>query len=108
MTDRTFLELQRGLGVRFDHDVEVCGHCCTRKIFAEVARDMLAAMETAPPRDDDDRHERTRTVDPPVPVAWAEEAARRWRETKFYKLWVAEHEAGRDPHIAFRERGWTP
>jgi hypothetical protein len=29
-------------------------------------------------------------------------------ETKFFKLWQEVKKAGRDPHQAFRDRGWEP
>lgn len=39
---------------------------------------------------------------------WAEESQRRWRGSKFFKLWQAERAAGCDPHKAFEEWGWEP
>jgi hypothetical protein len=39
---------------------------------------------------------------------WAEEAKRRWEKSKFFKLWEEERRAVRDPHQAFKDRGWGP
>jgi hypothetical protein len=39
---------------------------------------------------------------------WASESRRRWENSKFFKLWQKEQKAGRDPHKAFKERGWEP
>ena len=39
---------------------------------------------------------------------WAIEVRRRWEESKFFKLWQQEQDAGRDPHRAFEQRGWEP
>jgi hypothetical protein len=36
---------------------------------------------------------------------WAEEARRRWEDSKFFKLWQDEQKAGRDPRKAFQDRG---
>jgi len=38
---------------------------------------------------------------------WAAENKRRWESSKFFKLWQ-EQNAGRDPHQAFKDRGWEP
>lgn len=43
-----------------------------------------------------------------VACKWADEAQRRWENSKFFKLWQEEKKAGRDPHQAFQERGWEP
>jgi len=32
----------------------------------------------------------------------------RWEKSKFFKLWQMEKKAGRDPHKAFKVRGWEP
>jgi len=39
---------------------------------------------------------------------WAAENKRRWENGKFFKLWQKEQKAGRDPHKAFKDRGWEP
>jgi len=31
-----------------------------------------------------------------------------WENSKFFKLWQEEQKAGRDPHQAFKDRGWEP
>jgi hypothetical protein len=31
-----------------------------------------------------------------------------WEDSKFFKLWQKEQEAGRDPHKALKDRGWEP
>lgn len=58
---------------------------------AEVAREMIEAGEF------DD-----------VVSKWATESQRRWEDSKFVKLWQEEQKAGRDPHQAFKDRGWEP
>jgi len=58
---------------------------------AELARDMLEAGEYED-----------------IVSKWAEESERRWRRSKFFKLWQEEEAAGRDPKKAFEERGWEP
>lgn len=74
-----------------DHDGEACGMCCHLRIDAEVARAMLASgdLKDAMPR-------------------WSAESTKRWHETKFFKLWQSEREAGRDPYKAFEDNGWEP
>ncbi len=74
-----------------DHDGATCGMCCNILLGAQVAREMIEAGEYED-----------------VVSKWAAEARRRWEETKFFKLWQEERNAGRDPHQAFRERGWEP
>src|SRR5262245_45615329 len=70
ISDQDFLErLARSDGA-VDHDGETCGMCCNRIIGAQVAREMLEAGEYED-----------------VVGKWAEEARRRWEETKFFKLW---------------------
>jgi hypothetical protein len=39
---------------------------------------------------------------------WAAEHKRRGEKTKFFKLWLKEKKAGRDPRKAFKEQGWEP
>lgn len=58
---------------------------------AEVAREMIEAGEYED-----------------VVSKWAAETGRRWQNSKFFKLWQKEQEAGRDPHKAFKDRGWEP
>jgi hypothetical protein len=91
ISDQDFLIKMARSDATVDHDRETCGMCCTIIIGAEVAREMLEAGEY-----EDVVHK------------WAEENQRRWRDTKFFKLWQEEKAAGRDPHKAFEERGWEP
>ena len=63
-----------------DHDGEACGQCCHLILGAEVAREMIEAGEYED-----------------VVSKWAAEAKRRWEKSKFFKLWVKEKKAGRDP-----------
>ena len=70
-------------------DAESDGMTHNILLGAQVAREMLEAGEY-----EDVVHK------------WAEETQRRWRESKFFKLWQAEQQAGRDPNRAFHERGW--
>ena len=89
--DQDFLErMARSDGV-VDHDGETCGMCHNMILGAQVAREMLAAGEYED-----------------VVGKWAEEARRRWEDSKFFKLWQEEVQAGRDPHQAFKDRGWEP
>ena len=89
--DQDFLERMARSDRLVDHDGETCGMCCNIIIGAQVARDMLEAGEYED-----------------VMAKWADEARRRWEDTKFFKLWQEETKAGRDPHKAFAERGWEP
>jgi len=89
--DQDFLERMARSDEMVDHDGETCGMCHNIILGAQIARDMLAAGEWED-----------------VVGKWAEEAQRRWRESKFFKLWQDEVAAGRDPHKAFAERGWEP
>jgi hypothetical protein len=73
-----------------EHDVETCGTCAERSIWAQVAQELLEA-----------RAEGEEAV-----TRWSEETARRWRDSKFKKLWREEEAAGRDPRETFKERGW--
>lgn len=58
---------------------------------AQVAREMIEAGEYED-----------------VVKKWANEARKRWQNSKFFKLWQEELNAGRDPYQAFKERGWEP
>jgi hypothetical protein len=91
ISDQDFLERMARSDSMVDHDGETCGMCCNMIIGAQVARDMIEAGEYED-----------------VVSKWAEEARRRWEETKFFKLWQEEKAAGRDPHKAFEDRGWEP
>jgi hypothetical protein len=89
--DQSFLERLARSERGVDHDGKTCGMCCNIIIGAQVAREMLEAGEYED-----------------VVGKWAKETQRRWRKTKFFKLWQREKKAGRDPHKAFEERGWEP
>ena len=91
ISDQDFLERMARSDDLVDHDGETCGMCHNMILGAQVAREMLAAGEYED-----------------VVSRWAEEARRRWEESKFFKLWQEEVQAGRDPHQAFKDRGWEP
>jgi hypothetical protein len=91
ISDQEFLERMARSDELVDHDGETCGLCHNMILGAQVAREMLAAGEYED-----------------VVSKWAEEARRRWEESKFFKLWQEEQRAGRDPHQAFKDRGWGP
>lgn len=91
MSDIEFLNLMATTDRTVDHDGEWCGVCHQVILGATLARDMLAAGQV------EDGMQK-----------WAEENSRRWRESKFFKLWQEETAAGRDPHVAFADRGWEP
>src|SRR5437660_7681522 len=74
-----------------DHDGTSCGLCRYAILGAQIAREMIEAGEYED-----------------VVSKWAAETKRRWEKSKFFKLWVKEKEAGRDPRKAFKERGWEP
>jgi hypothetical protein len=89
--DRDFLERMARSDDLVDHDGETCGLCHNMILGAQVAREMIEAGEYED-----------------VVSKWAAEARRRWEDSKFYKLWQQEQKAGRDPHQAFKDRGWGP
>jgi hypothetical protein len=89
--DQDFLERMARSDSLVDHDGETCGLCCNLILGAQVAREMLEAGEYED-----------------VVGKWAERTQKRWRKSKFFKLWQEETKAGRDPRKAFEERGWEP
>src|SRR4051812_38836515 len=91
ISDQDFLKLMARSDDSVDHDGETCGMCHNIMLGAQVAREMIEAGEYED-----------------VVSKWAAEARRRWEESKFFKLWQAERQAGRDPHKAFEQRGWEP
>src|SRR5258708_1703291 len=91
ISGQDFLERMARTDKLLDHDPEKCGMCWQRQIGAQVAREMIEAGEYED-----------------VASKWAEEMERRWRKSKFFKLWQKEKKAGRDPRKAFEERGWEP
>jgi hypothetical protein len=91
ISDQDFLERMARSDHLADHDGETCGQCHNMILGAEVAREMIEAGEYED-----------------VVSKWAAETKRRWENGKFFKLWQAEQQAGRDPHQAFKDRGWEP
>jgi hypothetical protein len=89
MSDQEFLQRMARSDDMVFLDPETDGMTYNIVLGAQVAREMIEAGEY-----EDVVHK------------WAEESQRRWREGKFFKLWQAEKEAGRDPSQAFRDRGW--
>ena len=91
ISDQGFLDRMARSDELADHDGETCGQCHNMILGAEVAREMIEAGEYED-----------------VVSKWAAEAKRRWEDSKFFKLWQEEKAAGRDPHQAFKDRGWEP
>ena len=91
ISDQDFLERMARSDALVDHDGETCGMCRNIILGAEVAREMIEASEYED-----------------MVSKWAAETRRRWEESKFFKLWQKEQKAGRDPHKAFKDRGWEP
>lgn len=91
LSDQEFLERMARSDELVDEDGETCGMCHNIILGALVAREMIEAGAYED-----------------VVSKWASETQRRWRNSKFFKLWQEEQKAGRDPHEAFRDRGWEP
>jgi hypothetical protein len=91
ISDQDFLERMARSDRAVGNDAETDGLSFNILIGAQVAREMLEAGEYED-----------------VVSKWAAEARRRWEAGKFFKLWQEETKAGRDPHQAFKERGWEP
>ena len=91
ISDQDFLERMGRSDDLVDHDGETCGMCHNMILGAQVAREMIEAGEYED-----------------VVSKWAAETRRRWESSKFFKLWQKEQKAGRDPHQAFKDRGWEP
>jgi hypothetical protein len=89
MSDQEFLQRMARSDDMVFLDQETDGMTYNIILGAQVAREMLEASEY-----EDVVHK------------WAEESQRRWRESKFFKLWQTEQQAGRDPNQAFHDRGW--
>jgi hypothetical protein len=88
MSDREFLE-SMARSDRFIEGENDSGFNAKILIEAQTARDLLAEGEVLDGI-----------------AKWTAEATRRWRQTKYFLLYQAEKEAGRDPAKAFEERGW--
>ena len=91
LSDQDFLERMARSDELVDHDGETCGMCHNMILGAEVAREMIEAGKYED-----------------VVSKWAAEIKNRWENSKFFKLWQEEENAGRDPHVAFKERDWEP
>ena len=91
ISDQDFLERMARSDDLVDHDGETCGQCHNMILGARVARELMEAGEYED-----------------VASKWAAETKRRWENSKFFKLWHEEKQAGRDPHQAFKDRGWEP
>jgi len=91
VSDQDFLERMARSDELVDHDGQTCGQCHNMILGAEVAREMIEAGEYED-----------------VVSKWSAETRRRWENSKFFKLWKKEEKAGRDPHKAFKARGWEP
>ena len=91
ISDQDFLQRMARSDDLVDHDGETCGMCHNMILSAQVAREMIEAGEYED-----------------VVSKWAAETKRRWEKSKFFKLWQDEKKAGRDPHEAFKDRGWEP
>jgi hypothetical protein len=88
MSDREFLESMARSDRLVDHE-DNCGHCAMQIIMAQTARDLLAEGEILDGI-----------------AKWGAEHRRRWEESKYFKLYQEEKAAGRDPRLAFEQRGW--
>lgn len=91
-SDKESLEHFTKLDKYLDHSIEECGRCFYNYTMAQVAKEMVEKGDT-----EEGSFKR-----------WSEELHKRWEVSKFYKLWVDEGEAGRDPEIEFGKRGWIP
>ena len=89
ISDPDFLERMARSDELVDHDRETCGMCHNIILGAQVARAMIEAGAYED-----------------VVSQWATETKRLWEDSKFFKLWQEERNAGRDPHQAFKDRGW--
>lgn len=92
ITDIELLENMSKQDKYLDHNIEECGQCYFQYIMAQVAKEMLEKGDT----------------NGDVSKRWHDELHKRWEESKYYQLWIAEIKEKRDPHKAFEERGWTP
>ena len=91
ISDQDFLQGMARSDDLVDHDGETCGMCRNIILGAEVAREMIEAGEYED-----------------IVSKLATETRRRWQNSKFFKLWQREQNAGRDPRKAFEKRGWEP
>lgn len=94
LSDREFLETMATIDSLVDHpnaleDAGTCGQCATQICHAEAARLLLAEGDILD-----------------GVKKWTNLATILWQATKYYKLYQEEKEAGRNPSVAFEERGW--
>lgn len=82
-TDAELLESMSHIADLAEHE-DGCGQCEHQRIMAQVAKELKNATV----------HE------------WSAEVEKRWRESKYFKLWDSESKAGRDPNAAFEKLGW--
>ena len=75
-----------------EHSIEECGNCFYRYSMVQIAREMIEKGDTG-----EGSIKR-----------WEDELERIWQESKFFKLWNEEKNAGRVPDKAFEKRGWIP
>src|SRR3984893_5089677 len=78
ISDQDFLERMARSDDLVDHDGDTCGMCHNMILGAQVAREMIEAGEYED-----------------VVSKWATEIGRRWENSKFFKLWQEERNAGR-------------
>ena len=92
MNDNEFLHKMSKLDQIMDHDPETCGNCYYQYIMSEIAREMLGKSEG---------------MDDEVSIlVWADELDKRWKDSKFYKLYKKCQEDGLDVDKEFASRGW--
>jgi len=91
ISDHDFLERMARSDDLVEHDGETCGMCHQMILGGQVTRETIEAGEYED-----------------MVGKWASETKRRWESSKFFKLWQKEHDAGRDPRKAFKDRGWEP
>jgi hypothetical protein len=95
ITNMEFLKNMTNSDKFLDHNVEECGQCYYNKLCADVAKDMMLAIEKG-----------EKDADKDIVKRWAAEIRKRWEESKYFKLYVDELKAKRDPRKAFDEKGW--
>ena len=91
ISDQDFLERMARSDELVDHDGETCGMCHNMILGAEVAREMIEAGEYED-----------------VVSKWAAEAGGAGRRASSSSCGRKNKKAGRDPHKAFKDRGWEP
>ena len=89
MSGQAFLEMMARSDRAIGDEREIDGLSHNIWLGAEVAREMLEAGEFEDVKD-----------------KWVQESRRRWEDSKFFKLYQQEQQAGRDPDQAFHDRGW--